>query len=136
MIKNKREITEHSFIVPIFNQNINIIIGKHNKVKSWLRSQDVKLNDFDSADAACFGVCDSIYLWFEPNPTIDIVAHEVAHSVFAIMKSRGLDIEDEELFCYLQEFIINNVLQCVKVTLPTVMDPINQKSKQVVEHQS
>lgn len=127
MGKVTKKITENSFIVPIFNQKIVIITGNWRDVKSWFNRNNVSFECNSNADGACFGIDDKIYIWFEPNPTINIVVHEIAHSVFAIMESRGLDIEDEELFCYLQEFIIDNVLKCVKVMLPIAMDRINQK---------
>lgn len=44
-------------------------------------------------------------------------------------------MEDEEMFCYLQEYIVDNVLKCVKRMLPTVTDRTNQKSKQEVDPQ-
>lgn len=127
MSKSDKKITKYSFETPIFNQKFKIIIGNNREVKSWFEQEDVVLEDFDNADAACFGIDNLIYLWFEPNPTISIIAHESAHAVFALMRSRGLDIKDEEVFCYLLEFIIDNVLKCLKITLPTVMDHTNQK---------
>lgn len=127
MSKSNKKITKYSFEVPIFNQKFKIIIGKNQDVKSLFEQEDVILEDFDNADAACFGIDNLIYLWFEPNPTFSVVVHESAHAVFALIRSRGLDIKDEEVFCYLHEFIVDSILKCVKVTLPTVMDHSNQK---------
>jgi hypothetical protein len=127
MSKSDKKITKYSFEIPIFNQKFKIIIGNNKNVKSWFEQRDIVLEDFDSADAACFGIDNLIYIWFEPNPTISVISHESAHAVFALMRSRGLDIKDEEVFCYLLEFIIDSILKCLKIISPTVTDHINQK---------
>ncbi len=136
MRKTNKKITEYSFKVPIFNQKIKILCGTRNALEYKFSKDDIKLDNIDIADGGCFGLNEYIYIWFEKNPTIPIIVHESGHCVYAIMKTYGLNIEDEELFCYLQEFIIYNILQCVKITSPIVMDPINQKFVQEVEHLS
>ena len=135
MNKKKSKITEYSFRIPIFNQKIKVLIGKRSSIEKLFSENDIVLDNLNNADAACFGIDNYLYLWFESNPNLSVMCHEVGHCVYAIIKSRGLDIEDEELFCYLQEFIIDNILKCVKVTLPIVMDPINQRLTQADEHQ-
>lgn len=130
MTKQTKKVAKNSFIIPIFNQKVEIFIGPLKNVQSLWDKEDYFLDIPDNADGACFGLNDCIGLWFEANPKISIIVHECCHVVYEVMRSRGLNMEDEEMFCYLQEYIVDNVLKCVKRMLPTVTDRTNQKSKQ------
>lgn len=39
-----------------------------------------------------------------------IIVHEFSHAVFGIMKDIGIDISDEEVFCYMIEYALNEFL--------------------------
>lgn len=127
MSKSKKKITEYSLLLPIFNQKIKILIGCKTALETKLDKEDLVLENLDTADACCFSLDEIMYIWFETNPKISIVAHEAAHATFAIMSSYGLDIKDQEVFCYILEFLVDNILKCVTTTLPIVTDHINQK---------
>lgn len=135
MNKNHGKVTTHSFIIPNFNQKIEVMIGSQESVNKLWNKRNYSLNLENVADAACFGGDEHLCIWFEKNPTIGLVTHESAHAAFAIMKAYGVSLEDEEVFCYLHEFIVDSILKCVKVTLPTAMAHTNRKYKQEVERQ-
>ena len=124
MPKPKQKVTSYNLFVPIFNQNIIVLIGYRADIETWFEDKNVFTELSPNADAACLGFDGELYIWLTPKPQLSTVIHEVAHSVFNIIKTRGLDMEDEEVFCYLQEFIIEQILSCVKVTYPTLMDHI------------
>ena len=121
MAKAKPKVTTYDLFVPIFNQNITILVGSRADIENWFENNEIFTQLSPHADAACLGFDGELYIWFNNKPQLSTVIHEVAHSVFNIIKTRGLDMEDEEVFCYLQEFIIEQILLCVKVTLPTPM---------------
>lgn len=123
----KKKILEYHFLVPIFNQEIKIIVASNKNLQTFLDNKNVAFDKIEDADAACFSMDQYLCIWFEPNTKIDIIVHESAHATFTLMRSRGVNIEDEEMFCYLQEFIINRILKCLKLTSLTVTDLINQK---------
>ena len=59
--------------------------------------------------------------------TVPIIAHELDHAVFDLMLDLGLELTDQEAFCYLDEFLME---QCADI-FAIQMVPINlQKETQ------
>ena len=54
------------------------------------------------------------YIWFEEDTiTGPIMVHELGHTVFNIMNHLGLDIKDQEAFCYMQEYLYEEISKYV-----------------------
>jgi hypothetical protein len=42
--------------------------------------------------------------------------HEIAHAVFGMMDKVGLEVTDQEVFCYSQEYVLEEILKCIQFT--------------------
>jgi len=42
-----------------------------------------------------------IYVWCNNTCTFDVLGHELIHATFFVMKSRNLNTNEQETFCYI-----------------------------------
>ena len=74
--------------------------------------------EYGIQDAACYQYSSTIYVWIQSNVSISVLCHEIAHATFYLT--------DQEAFCYLFEYILN---ECLKVNeLCIQMVPSDQVS--------
>ena len=45
-----------------------------------------------------------------------MLIHEVAHAIFGMMDKIGLELTDQEAFCYSQEYVLEEILKCIQFT--------------------
>ena len=45
-----------------------------------------------------------------------MINHEIAHAIFGMMEKIGLDVSDQEAFCYSQEYVLEEFLKCIQFT--------------------
>jgi hypothetical protein len=100
--------------VPIFPIEVNFVSGDHEEfieyLKSKYRCEIINAN----GNAVTFLVNEDQYIWFDENDiTIPIMYHELGHATFDAMKLIGLDIQDQEAFCYIQEYLFNEISKYV-----------------------
>ena len=101
--------------IPIYNWTIVFLIGSQENAESYISSiEEVKIipQDFGIQDAACYQYSSIIYIWIQQYVSISVLCHEIAHATFYLMETVHLDITDQEAFCYLFEYILN---ECLKV---------------------
>lgn len=55
------------------------------------------------------------------NITVPLIVHELDHAVFELMIDLGLELTDQEAFCYLDEFLMEQCLNLFVIQ----MDPTN-----------
>ena len=114
--------------IPIFNQNINLICGNFQEGTEYLsRLHGKQLALMENIDGVCYTIDDQIYIILDSGYiTIPTLIHELGHATFELMNIIGLNIDDQEAFCYLQSFIFEQIA-CI-LFIP--MDPINLQSEQ------
>lgn len=116
--------------IPLYKQIVKFLIGDPYEVQEYLR--DVYRGDFsfnpNTSDAVVLHRDLVSYIWFDMSKvTVPIIAHELDHAVFDLMLDLGLELTDQEAFCYLDEFLME---QCADI-FAIQMVPINlQKETQ------
>ena len=111
--------------IPIYNQKVYFLIGDPYDVQDYLR--DKYRGDFsfdpDFTNGIALHRALTTWIWFDCNTiTVPIIAHELDHAVFDLMIDLGLELTDQEAFCYLDEFLME---QCVNI-FAIQMAPIKQ----------
>ena len=99
--------------IPIFKQDVWIILGPAYEVQDYLH--DVYDGDFsfdsNKTDAICLHQGTTSWVWWDENwINIPILAHELGHVVFDLMEDIGILINDQEVFCYIQEWLLTQIL--------------------------
>ena len=120
-------IQKRQINVPIFNHALTLMTGRLEEVLKYLSGIHHKdlngIRSMTNALALCILVNNEIYIWWEKDVQIPALGHEVCHAVFAIMDSRGIHVDDQEVFCYLWQYIMEQIL----CTLPEQMGVINHQ---------
>lgn len=100
--------------LPIYPIEINFIAGDYTEFLeylSWYHGWPMEPSD---NIAEVHEIAGHHYLWFdEKTITVPIMIHELGHAVFNIMNYLGLDIKDQEAFCYMQEYLYEEISKYV-----------------------
>lgn len=110
-------------------------MGDAIEVQNYLH--DVYYGDFSfnpnerSAMAFHLGLTTWIW-WDEKDITIPVLVHELGHATFDMMNDVGLLLIDQEAFCYIQEWLLEQILTISH----TPMDLTNPALEQEDEVQS
>lgn len=109
--------------IPIFNQDVNLICGDFQEsieYLSRLHGKDIIL--MNNINGVVYNIDGQIYLILDASCIpLSTIVHESGHATFELMNIVGLNIDDQEAFCYIQTFIFQEIL-CI-LSIPT--DPIN-----------
>lgn len=103
--------------VPIYNYKIEFVSGYIGEVVDYYRDVDSVELEVNNNHVACtWNLSNKSVIWFEEE-TIDvfIMNHEIAHAIFAMMNCIGLELTDEEVFCYSQEYVLKEVTKYIKM---------------------
>lgn len=126
---NQKQLQIVPIQIPIYNWTIVLLVGSQENTESYISSiEEVSMPqaEFGVQDAACYQYSSTIYVWVQQFVSISVLCHEIAHATFYLMETVHLDITDQEAFCYLFEYILN---ECLKVDeLFIQMVPSNQVS--------
>lgn len=111
--------------IPVYKAKIYICTGDYDDYCDYISEiKNVSREDLCAygslAQCNDFGL--SQYCWIGNSADIAIVVHELSHAIFGIMKYLGLDINDEEVFCYMLEYAFNEFLCIIP---PIQMDLAN-----------
>ena len=117
LIINQKQLQILPIKIPIYNWTIILLIGSQEDAESYISSvEEVRIipQEFGIQDAACYQYSSTIYVWIQSNVSISVLCHEIAHATFYLMETVHLDITDQEAFCYLFEYILN---ECLKLNI-------------------
>ena len=124
---NQKQLQIIPIQIPIYNWTIVLLVGSQENAESYISSiEEVKMSqtEFGVQDAACYQYSSTIYVWIQQGSSISVLCHEIAHATFYLIDTVHLDLTDQEAFCYLFEYILN---ECLKVDeLCIQMVPNNQ----------
>ena len=115
--------------IPIFNVPIILIRSSIDTVLAYLQAiyhENFAAMRLDwELDGCCFASLPDgkIVIWLaEENVKWPILSHETGHATFEIMRMIGIQLTDEEVFCYLQQYI-NEQCQCMLLEPMEPIDP-------------
>lgn len=104
--------------VPIYNYKIEFVSGDPYEVIEYIQSvYNVEVEFDEYWSACCWYIKGRSIIWFEEGTvTIPIINHEIGHAIFGMMDKVGLDLKDQEVFCYSQEYVLEEILKCIQFT--------------------
>ena len=106
----KRKVVE----LPIFPVNVNFVSGDYNEFIQYLAECYNHSIEALQGEAETHCVCGQHYIWFnEDTVTIPVMYHELGHVTFNIMTDIGMELTDQEAFCYIQEYLFEQISKYV-----------------------
>ena len=124
---NQKQLQILPIKIPIYNWMIVLLIGSQEDAESYISSvEEVRIipQEFGIQDAACYQYSSTIYMWVRQNSSISVLCHEIAHATFYLMDTVHLDIADQEAFCYLFEYILNECLKVDELCINIQLQPM------------
>ena len=127
------KIKKKQIQIPILNHSVFVLQASDEDMRTYL-SALYNENMYDistyNTSAMCILIKGQIYIWWRLDDDIElsILSHEIIHACYAIFKSRGFKLDDEELMCYLHQYILDEILclldQTTNVDVTEVTDPL------------
>lgn len=107
--------------IPIYNQEINFIAGERHECLKYLEDLykcDLSTWDVSENYAITLRINCDIWVFFDPvDFSLGAIVHELGHATYEIMNFIGLQLSDQEAFCYLQQFIFEEILDELPLTI-------------------
>lgn len=102
--------------IPIFNYKVNFISGDINEAVRYLEDvEDIVLSYSEDCMACMWSYRGMSTIWFDENTiTIPIMTHELIHATYAMAEKLGIEFDDQEVFCYTVEYLLEEVMKYVK----------------------
>lgn len=98
----------------MFPVEINFIAGPYDEFLQYIADYHNKIMQPDCNIAETHYIDGIHYIWFEENTiTIPIMIHELGHVVFNVMHCLGIELTDQEFFCYTQEYLFEQIYKYV-----------------------
>jgi len=133
-----------TFEVPIFNVEFTVINSTDDELDKWLSDRYANWSIIKEStlgtiepdlSGLSFDVDGDMYVWINSlDVNVYVIMHELLHTVYAICNKVGIDITDQEVICYLQEYLFELVTEWLSIQC-TVMDPTKSPSTQEDEVQ-
>lgn len=133
LIIKKPMLLTHQINIPIYNKILNFILGDASEVKEYLfdtTGYNCTFNE-NSSDAVEIHIGLTSWIWFNPERiTVGILVHELSHAVFDLMEDLGLEKSDQEAFCYLIEFLIEQCKDIFAIQMEVINPLLTQEDDQ------
>jgi len=103
--------------IPIYNYTIEFVSGYIGEVVDYYRDvENVELG-VDKNHAACtWDLGHKSVIWFDEDTiTIFVMNHEIGHAIFNMMNCIGLELTDQEAFCYSQEYVLKEAVKYIQM---------------------
>lgn len=97
--------------IPIFNSVVYFYRGKLEDFRDLLLKEklpEISLNQ-DNADGLSFDFGCYQAVWVDQNASAATKVHELLHAVLNICDNHGIDRDDDEVLCYLLEYLVKNL---------------------------
>ena len=131
-IIRKQTLVTHPISIPIYNKLICFILGDPEEVKEYLfdtTGYNCVFDEYCNAVEIHIGL--TSWIWFDPEKiTLSILVHELSHAVFDLMDDIGLQHSDQEAFCYLLEYLIEQCKDIFAIQMGAINLPSEQEADQ------
>lgn len=103
--------------VPIYDYKIEFVSGYIGEIVDYYRDVDGFVLESDSNHVACtWNLGYKSVIWFDEDTiTIYVMNHEIAHAIFNMIDTIGLELSDQEAFCYSQEYVLKEACKYIKM---------------------
>lgn len=109
MISNELKLKKLE--IPIFNSRIIFYRGELTDFQKLLLNEGFDIStEQENADGLSFDFEGTQLIWVSQNAPKYVVIHECLHAVLNICASRGISRDDDEVLCYMLEYLVKNLL--------------------------
>ena len=106
---------------------VKLITGPKQECLEYLNNvynKDFDINWLNNVQAACYDINGVAWVYIDVwDVSIQVLTHELTHAVFLLFKKLGLDLADEEAFCYLLEYLLDQTIKYI----PYKITPVEPK---------
>ena len=102
--------------IPIFNYTVSFISGDIDEAVRYLEDVEDVVLEYDHDCIACtWSYRSKTTIWFDESTiTIPIMTHELIHAAYAMAEKLGIDVHDQEVFCYTVEYLLEELMKYIK----------------------
>jgi len=97
--------------IPLFNSAVYFYRGTYNDFIKLAEENGFKTEwqNVEDADGLSFDFGSNQLIWVDTNASNAVKIHEFLHAVLNICSSRGIDREDDEVLCYMLEYLVKSL---------------------------
>ena len=96
--------------IPIFNSVVWFYRGNLQDFHDLISKEGFEIStEQDNADGLSFDFDGDQLIWIETNAPRSVVVHECLHAVLNICDSRGIGRDNDEVLCYMLEYLIKSL---------------------------
>ena len=102
--------------IPIFNYTVSFISGDIDEAVNYLEDVEDIVLEYDRDCMACtWSYRGKTTIWFDESTiTIPIMTHELIHATYAMAEKLGINVYDQEVFCYTVEYLLEELIKYIK----------------------
>lgn len=98
--------------IPVFNSVVYFYRGDYQDFIKIAKENKFNI-DFENTSSTSDGLSVDFegvqLIWVHPNASNAVKIHELLHAVLNICSSRGIDREDDEVLCYMLEYLVKSL---------------------------
>lgn len=98
--------------IPLFNSVVYFYRGDYDDFIKIAKDNNFNIdfeNTSSSADGLSFNFDGEQLIWVRTNAPSAVKIHELLHAVLNICDSRGIDRKDDEVLCYMLEYLVKSL---------------------------
>lgn len=98
--------------IPLFNSVVYFYRGDYDDFIKITKENKFNI-DFDNTSSTADGISFDFegvqLIWVDTNTSQAVKVHEILHAVLNICDSRGIDRKDDEVLCYMLEYLVKSL---------------------------
>lgn len=98
--------------IPLFNSVVYFYRGDYDDFIKIAKDNNFTIdfeNTSSTADGLSFNFEGEQLIWVNTNASSAVKIHELLHAVLNICDSRGIDRKDDEVLCYMLEYLVKSL---------------------------
>lgn len=98
--------------IPLFNSVVYFYRGEYDDFIKIAKDNNFIIdfeNTSSTADGLSFNFDGEQLIWVHTNAPSAVKIHELLHAVLNICDSRGIDRKDDEVLCYMLEYLVKSL---------------------------
>lgn len=115
-----KSLTKHVIFVPIFERVLTVVKGDFEAIQSYIKTTHNV--DLQTCLGAYTQAENQHFLLLTKEATMATLLHELIHATYGIIDSFGAESTDQELFCYINGFLLREVLAIIN---PEMLDKLD-----------
>lgn len=113
-----KEIRMYQIEIPVINQFFYLKFWEEQKFIDYIdvisgKEYETVSDQVKNSYGVNISLENSIYVWIDNRENIGTMVHELVHTVWATIKNRGFELE-EELFAHIYKYVYEKAEECRK----------------------